>query len=138
MGQNLSRFGNGTKTNFLEEFEIFLEKIAQCEYYKLNSNHEYDIYPLDVTDVKNTLLQMKDCYYVNTNYVYNNKHRIKIMYNDGTDIMLALSDSEQYIGRPTRASGMGIWFFLKNDDGSKFTPFKDLFNENHVDVKEPD
>lgn len=123
MGQDLSMFGNGTKTNFLKEFDIKVDQIVKCEYHKSNEHYTYDIYPLDVMEVKNVLLQLEDCYYKNTNYIFNHKHHINLIYNDGTSLMLALSNSGEYVGKPTSASGWGIWFYLKDDKEHKYTPF---------------
>lgn len=111
MGQNLSKYGDGTTTNFSKELNI--DNIIRCELIESRLHgEEYIVYQLNVIDVKNVIKSMDVCNYQQTNFIPNAKNRIKITYIDNSEQMIALSDCGKFVGSPTRTSGWAIWFYL--------------------------
>ena len=128
MGQSLSRFGHNGITNFSKEFDIDVNKIEKSHHLKSTNNYKYIETELDTNIVKNIIISMNSCNYITTNYVYNTKNMIKLCLNNGNEIIIAISDDGKYVGKPTRASGMGLWCFLENISESQ-TTFHTLCND---------
>jgi len=129
MGQNLSKYGINGVTNLSKELDIDINNIKECQYMKLEINHEYSFNNLNLDTVKIAIAYMNSCNYIQTNYIYNTKNRIKLIFKDNTEFMLALSDCGSYIGIPTCESGMGLWFYLIDSNPNhniKYTPFTKL------------
>lgn len=126
MGVNLSRYGVNGITNFSKELNIDINLIKSCQYMTLNDDKQYVFNQIDVDVVKKAITTMNSCNYVQTNYVYNTKNRIYLTFEDNKEFILAMSDDGTYIGVPTRASGMGLWFYLIDNDGIRSNPFENL------------
>jgi len=129
MGQNLAKYDVNGITNLSKELNIDINNIISCQHIKLEIDHTRSLYNLDVDLVKNAIVYMNSCNHISTNYIYNSKNHIKLMFKDKTEFILALSDCGSYIGIPTRASGWGIWFYLIDSDSNhntKYTPFTKL------------
>ncbi len=125
MGQNLSKYGDNGLTNFAKELNINVDNIILCEHLKLEEGI-YNTYKLNIDSVKFVINSMNVCNYKQTNYVYNTKNRIRLIFNTGEEFIIALSDCGQYSGIPTSGSGWGIWFYLKTPQNSVVNLFNDL------------
>lgn len=110
------------QTNMSKELNININMITSCQLMQLR-NDQYMSYNLDKESIEDAINSMNSCKYLRTNYVYNTKNRIVLKLTDGNEITLALSDDNKYIGKPTRASGMGVWFYLLNEEGEIYNPF---------------
>ena len=127
MGRNLSKYDIDGITNLRKELNIDINNIKACQHRKLEDNHQYSLSYLDIDIIKNAIISMDSCNHISTNYIYNTKHRINLIFKDDTEIILALSDCGSYVGIPTRASGWGIWFYLIDPNHiNKYTPFNKI------------
>lgn len=122
MGVNMAKHASGDTTNMSKELEINVNLIVSCHRLQLKDD-QYLHHNLSTTDVIDAIVMMNSCKYIQTNYIYNTKNRICLTLKDETDIILALSDCGKYIGKPTRASGMGLWFYLLDDNNNGYHPF---------------
>ena len=115
MGINLAKYATGDQTNMSKELNINTDLISSCQLMQLQ-NYQYVYTDLNIDRIINTINEMNTCKYLQTNYVYITRNRIRLQLKDGNEIILALSDCNKYIGVPTRASGMGLWFHLLTDE----------------------
>lgn len=122
MGTSAAKYANNGITNMAKELNIDVDLIISCQLKQLNGE-QYDYYELDTTIIKNAIMLMNSCKFIDTNYIYNTKNRIILTLENGNQITLALSDCGKYVGVPTRASAMGLWFFLTDNEDQIFNPF---------------
>jgi hypothetical protein len=125
MGQSPVKYSVNGLTDLSKELDINVNNIQKCELMKL-INYEYEITIIDNASVIDDINQMKSCNHIYTNYIYNIKHRITLTFKDNSTCVLALSDCGKYVGKPTRASGMGLWFYLVDNNGKYYTSFEHL------------
>ncbi len=123
MGTDSSKYSVNQRTNFAKELDIDVHKIKQCKHLKLDNDMQYIESDMDLELTKNNIKKLDRCRYIHTNYVYNTKNRIQLTFDDNTELIIALSDCGKYIGKPTRASAMGIWFCLIDSNNTIYQPF---------------
>ena len=126
MGSTISKYGSNGITNLSKELNIDVNLIKSCQYMILNDDRQYVFRDINVNFIKHSINLMDHCNYIETNNVCNTKNRIYLKFEDNTEFILAMSDCGTYIGVPTRASTMGIWFYLLDNDDIRCNPFEDL------------
>ena len=126
MGSTISKYGSNGMTNLSKELNIDVNLIKSCQYMLLNDDRQYIFSEIDVNFIKNAINSMNHCNYIETNYIYNTKNRIYLKFEDNKEFILAMSDCGTYIGVPTRATAMGIWFYLIDNYDIRGNPFEDL------------
>lgn len=97
----------------LELLELNVDEIKKC-FLVRHVVDEETITELDKEDIKQRLLNTNGYQSRILNYVYNTQTRIIFETFDENKIVMAMSDCGKYIGKPTRASGMGQWFYSPN------------------------
>lgn len=96
MGTSLAKHSIGDRTNMSKELNIDTDLIISCQLMQLQ-NYNYIEHELNIDSIINTINEMNDCKYIQTNYVYNTKNRIRLQLKDRNEIILALSDCNKYI-----------------------------------------